>query len=108
MNTPRDMASRKAPARRGRAGTGAGGGQRFGRITDRQPSGSGPGGRLGTYFVRDDETGTTLSFSYADIVTEGFRTIRTGERVRFLADLADPTHAIYVIRLDLPDIEEYY
>ena len=84
------------------------GGQRFGRITDRQPSGSGPGGRQGTYFVRDDETGATSSFSYADIVTEGFRTIRTGERVRYLADPDDPGHATYVIRLDLPDTEDYY
>jgi len=88
--------------------SGTPGGQRFGRITDRRPSGSGPGGRLGTYFVRDDETATTYSFDYADIVTEGFRTIRTGERVRFLADFADPGHASYVIRLDLPDIEDYY
>ena len=83
-------------------------GQRFGRITDRQPSGSGPDGRQGTYYVRDDETGMTYSFSYADIVTEGFRTIRTGERVRFLADLAEPTQALYVIRLDLPDVEAQY
>ncbi|HLX49292.1 MAG TPA: hypothetical protein VKS82_13265 [Streptosporangiaceae bacterium] len=82
--------------------------QRFGRVTDRQPSGSGPGGRLGTYFVRDDETNAISSFSYADIVTEGFRTIRTGERIRFLTDPATPGHATYVIRLDLPDIEEYY
>jgi hypothetical protein len=63
---------------------------------------------MGTYFVRDDETGGTLSFSYADIVTEGFRTIRTGERVRFLVDAAVPGHAVYVIRLDLADVEEYY
>jgi hypothetical protein len=84
------------------------GGQRFGRITDRKPSGSGPGGRLGTYFVRDDETATTYAFDYADIVTEGFRTIRTGERVRFLTDPAIPGHASYVIRLDLPGIEDYY
>lgn len=104
MITPRDMPPRRAPADQA-AGVG---GQRFGRITDRKPSGSGPDGRFGTYFVRDDETGTTYSFSYADIVTEGFRTIRTGERVRFLADSADPGHAVYVIRLDLPDIEEYY
>jgi hypothetical protein len=83
-------------------------GQRFGRITDRQPSGSGPGGRLGTYYIRDDEPGTTYSFSYADIVTEGFRTIRTGERARFLTDPTTPSHATYVIRLDLPDVDEYY
>jgi hypothetical protein len=105
MITPRDMPSRRAPAEQ--AG-GAVGGQRFGRITDRKPSGSGPGGRFGTYFVRDDETGATCSFSYADIVTEGFRTIRTGERVRFLIDPAAPGHAVYVLRLDLPDIEQYY
>ena len=85
-----------------------GGGQRFGRVTDRRPSGSGPGGRQGTYFIRDDETRTTYSFSYADIVTEGFRTVRTGDRSRFLIDSAAPGHAIYVIRLDLPDVEEQY
>jgi hypothetical protein len=89
------------------ASSGAGG-QRFGRITDRQPSGSGPGGRQGTYYVRDDQTGTIRSFSYADIVTEGFRTIRTGERIRFLADPADSARATYIIRLDLPETEDYY
>jgi hypothetical protein len=87
---------------------GVGGGQRFGRIIDRQPSGSGPGGRMGTYLVREDDSGSTYTFSYADIVTEGFRTIRTGERVRFLADSNGTGHAVYVIRLDLPDVEVYY
>jgi hypothetical protein len=100
VSTPRDMPQRQATAQVG--------GQRFGRVIDRQPSGSGPGGRMGTYFVRDDETGTTCVFDYADIVTEGFRTIRTGERVRFLPDPATSGHAIYVIRLDLPDVEKYY
>ena len=70
--------------------------------------GSGPDRRFGTYFVRDDETAVTYSFSYADIVTKGFRTIQTGEHVRFLTDPADPGHAVYVIRLDLPDVEECY
>jgi hypothetical protein len=82
--------------------------QRFGRVTDRRPSGSGPAGNIGTYFVSDDETGEVFTFSYADIVTEGFRTIRTGERVRFLLDSADVLRAVYVIRLDLPDVEAYY
>jgi hypothetical protein len=80
-------------------------GQRFGRITDRQPSGSGSGGRMGTYFVQDDATGEIRSFDYSDIVTEGFRTIRTSERVRYLTDPARSDHATYVIRLDLPDVE---
>jgi len=31
-----------------------------------------------------------------------------GERVRFLVDKARPGHAGYVIRLDLPDVAEYY
>lgn len=34
--------------------------------------------------------------------------MRAGERVRFLAGPADPGHARYVIRLDLPDIGELY
>ena len=105
MSGPSDVPEREAGAEQ--TGT-AVRGQRFGRITDRQPSGSGAGGRMGTYFVRDDETGVVYSFSYADIVTEGFRTIRTGERVRFLADPTETDHAMYVIRLDVPDAEEYY
>jgi hypothetical protein len=106
MSPPRSRPRRRRPT--GTESQAKANGQRFGRITDRQPNGSGPGGRLGTYFVREDETATTYSFNYADIVTEGFRTIRTGERVRFLTDPADLSHAIYVIRLDLPDTEDYY
>ncbi|MCG5213107.1 hypothetical protein [Streptosporangium sp. KLBMP 9127] len=82
--------------------------QRFGHIVDRMPLGSGTGGRQGTYIVRDADTGDHCSFMYADIVTEGFRTIRTGERVRFTTDPANPEHARYVVRLDLPDVEDYY
>ncbi|GLW10223.1 hypothetical protein Misp01_53510 [Microtetraspora sp. NBRC 13810] len=82
--------------------------QRFGYIVDRMPHGSGRGGRQGTYVVRDADTGTHHSFMYADIVTEGFRTIRTGERVRFLVDPEEPERACYVIRLDLPSVEDYY
>lgn len=82
--------------------------QRFGRVTDRQPDGSGPAGNFGTYFVSDDESSDVFTFSYADIVTEGFRTIRTGERVRFLVDSMDSSRAVYVIRLDLPDVEAFY
>ena len=38
-------------------GTGRrGASQRFGHVSDRHPNGTGPGGRLGTYFVRDDES----------------------------------------------------
>jgi len=109
--TPADMPARRgggAPAEAVGGQVGESGGQRFGRITDRQPAGSGPGGRMGTYFVRDDVTGETYSFSYADIVTEGFRTIRTGERVRFLVDPGNPGHAVYVIRLDSPAAGDLY
>lgn len=82
-------------------------GQRFGHVSGRRRADE-PAADLGTYLVRDDETGTTYWFGYTDIVTEGLRTIRIGERVRFLADQAQPGHASYVIRLDLPDIREYY
>jgi hypothetical protein len=82
--------------------------QRFGHVTGRQPVASGRGGDQRTYLVRDEETGVAYSFGYADIVTEGFRALRTGERVRFLIDHVHRGHASYVIRLDLPDIGEYY
>jgi len=84
------------------------GGQRFGHVTGRDPSASGHGGHARSYLVRDDETGTAYTFGYADIVTEGLRTVRTGERVRFLLDDTHPGRASYVIRLDLPDIAEFY
>ena len=83
-------------------------GQRFGHVSGHRHSGSEPAAGPGPYLVRDDETGTVYSFDYSDIVTEGFRTIRTGERVRYLTDPANPGHAVYVIRLDLPDVEMYY
>lgn len=82
--------------------------QRFGYIVERKPHGSGRDGRLSTYIVRDADTGTRHSFMYADIVTEGFRTLRIGERVRFLVNSEDPERAGYVIRMDLPDVEDYY
>jgi hypothetical protein len=82
--------------------------QRFGHVVDRRPFGTGYGGRMGTYVVRDDETGKDHTFSYVDIVTEGFRTTVVGERVRFLVDEDQPHAASYVIRLDLPDVEAYY
>jgi hypothetical protein len=76
--------------------------QRFGHLVDRRPHGTGYGGRMGTYVARDEETGDDHTFSYIDIVTEGFRTVHVGERIRFLTDPAQPGTATYVIRLDLP------
>ncbi|WP_433248646.1 hypothetical protein [Actinomadura nitritigenes] len=58
--------------------------QRFGSITDR-PHGTGNGGRMSTYVLRDSDTDEDYEFSYVDIVTEGFRTVHVGERVRFTA-----------------------
>lgn len=104
MNTPGAFRDRPVKV----AGRGNHKGQRFGQVTARRSPADGPDDHLDSYLVRDDETGITYSFGYADIVTEGLRAIRTGERVRFLIDHASPPHASYVIRLDLPDIDEYY
>nr|WSZ97054.1 hypothetical protein OH820_16560 [Streptomyces sp. NBC_00857] len=41
-------------------------------------------------------------------MTEGFRTIRTGEHVRFHASVESPDRAEFVIRLDQPDPAEFY
>ena len=84
------------------------GGQRFGHVTGHRPSATGHGAQPGTYLVRDDDSAITYSFGYTDIVTEGLRSIRTRERVRFLIDHTHPGYARYVVRLDLPDIESYY
>ncbi|WP_247694394.1 hypothetical protein [Streptomyces sp. B93] len=63
---------------------------------------------MGSFIVRDDEDGRYYSFDYRQIVTEGFRTIRTGERVRFHISAQSPDLAEFVIRLDQPDPAEYY
>ena len=80
----------------------------FGRIVDGLPFGGGPHGRTSTHLVRDDEDGQVYSFDYSDIVTEGFRTTRTGEHVRFLVSPGTTNRACYVLRLDQPDTEAYY
>lgn len=99
MNNPRPPD--RSPAAPGRDHAG----QRFGHITGHPAR---TAAQPGTHLVRDDKTGITYAFGYADIVTEGLRSIRAGERVRFLIDQARPGHATYVIRLDLPDITELY
>lgn len=101
--TSQDRAASRRPA--GRHGD-ARSRQRLGHIIS--PAVPEPGGRPGGYTVRDDETGRTYRFGSADIVTEGFRSVRTGERVRFLTDETRPGQASYVIRLDAPDAEDYY
>ncbi|MER5850158.1 hypothetical protein ABT126_24715 [Streptomyces sp. NPDC002012] len=78
-----------------------------GTIVDRRSSGGGANGTLGSYIVRDEEDQRYYGFDYRQIVTEGFRTIRTGERVRFHVS-ASPDRAEFVIRLDQPDPSEYY
>ncbi|WP_329134609.1 hypothetical protein [Streptomyces sp. NBC_00670] len=89
-------------------GPGFGSGPRHGTIVDRRPSGGGTSGALGTYVVRDAEEERYYSFDYRQIVTEGFRTIRTGERVRFHISAQSPDRAEFVIRLDQPDPAEFY
>jgi hypothetical protein len=79
-----------------------------GIIVDRRPNGGGPTGAHGSYIVKDVEDERYYSFDYRQIVTEGFRTIRTGERVRFHVSAESPDRAEYVIRLDQPDPAEYY
>lgn len=81
---------------------------RHGTIIDRRASGGGVNGTLGSYIVQDDEDQRYYGFDYRQIVTEGFRTIRTGERVRFYVSGASPDRAEFVIRLDQPDPSEYY
>ena len=83
-------------------------GPRHGTIVDRRPSGGGLSGALGSYVVRDDEDERYYSFDYRQIVTEGFRTIRTGERVRFHLSADSPDRAEFVIRLNQPDPAEFY
>lgn len=80
----------------------------YGVIVDRRPLGGGPDGRTGTYVVQDEDDGRPYGFDYTDIVTEGFRTIRVGERVRFHLREPPTWRAEFVIRLDQPDPEVYY
>ena len=80
--------------------------QRYGRVVERGALGAGPHHVTANYTVRDDETGTSHGFDYSDIVTEGFRTVIVGERIRFTVD--DERRARFVIRLDLPEDDQFY
>ncbi|MER6620444.1 hypothetical protein [Streptomyces sp. NPDC000931] len=82
--------------------------QRFGEVVEDHQYGGGQGGLMRAYVIRDSESGARYGFMYADIVTDGYRTCRVGERVRFLVDPNDQERARYVIRLDQPDPEAYY
>lgn len=81
---------------------------RHGTVIDRRPLGGGSYGNVGIYYVQDLVEQIVYSFDYRDIVTEGFRTVVVGERVRFYVDSTVADRACYVIRLDLPNVEEYY
>ncbi|WP_329457117.1 hypothetical protein [Streptomyces sp. NBC_01497] len=81
---------------------------RHGVIVDRRPSGGGLTGSMGAFIVQDEVDRSYYTFDYTHIVTEGFRTIRTGERVRFYVNAQRPDRAEFVIRLDQPDPVEYY
>jgi hypothetical protein len=83
-------------------------GPRHGTIVDRRASGGGVNGTVGAYTVQDDEDQRYYTFDYRQIVTEGFRTIRTGEHVRFHVAADGFGRAEFVIRLDQPDASEYY
>lgn len=80
----------------------------YGVIVDRRVAGGGTNGKQGTYVVQDEEDGSHYSFDYTDIVSEGFRTIRTGERVRFHLPPQPTWRAEFIVRLDQPDPEAYY
>ena len=86
----------------------SGGRPRYGTIVDTRLSGGGPTGVLSSYVIRDDEDERYYSFDYRHIVTEGFRTIRAGEHVRFHISAESPDRAEFVIRLAQADPAEYY
>lgn len=84
--------------------------QHFGHVVAaaRRSPGGEPAERGRYYTASDDESGVLVSFQHADIVTEGLRVVRPGERIRFVADDALPGRALFVIRLDVPDVEDFY
>jgi hypothetical protein len=49
----------------------------------------------------------SLLVHYPDIVAEGFRSMRPGERVRFLPDPSRPGRANCVLRTPRPDIADF-
>lgn len=79
-----------------------------GIIVDLRSSGGGATGKASAYVVQDEADGHHYTFDYTQIVAEGLRTVRTGERVRFHVSDARPGWAEFVIRLDQPDPAEFY
>ncbi|MER6086980.1 hypothetical protein [Streptomyces bluensis] len=71
----------------------SGGEPRHGTIVDTRPTGG--RGALSSSAVQYDEDERYYGFDYRQIVTEGFRTIRPGERVRFHISAESPDRAEY-------------
>lgn len=79
-----------------------------GRVVESVRGGGGQTGKGSTYVI-EAEDGQRYTCDYTDIVTESFRTMRNGDRVRFrpLADMLG-LQATHVIKLDEPGFEELY
>lgn len=60
------------------------------------------------YVIAADDSSESFTAEYSEVVTQGFRTLTVGERVRFMRDHADPARARYVIKLDEPCTDELY
>lgn len=79
-----------------------------GRPSQDHPDGGGPRPALGSCGIQDNEDEQYYAFDYREIVTEGLRTIRTDERVRFHASIESPDAVEFVSCLDQPHPAEYY
>lgn len=80
---------------------------RTGEVVGHKPYSAGPGQTSSTYLVESSD-GTRYAFDYSDLLTEGFRTIEIGERVRFVGrEEAGALRARYVVKLD-DDLSELF
>lgn len=81
---------------------------RTGEVVEYVPYTAGPSQTSSTYFVECPD-GARYAFDYSDLLTEGFRTIAIGERVRFVGYEGDGARrARYVVKLDDDLTELFY
>lgn len=77
----------------------------YGRVVSRNPYSV----LGGSDYIIEGEDGLNYKAHYSDILTEGMRTFRISEKVRFIPGKADgQLQALYILRIDIIGEELFY
>jgi hypothetical protein len=79
-----------------------------GRVVEVRTSGGGPRRGASVYYI-EDESGVRYRCEYIDLVTDGFRTLRVGDVVRFTPVVEFGVNAARnILKINEPSTHELY